>query len=285
MKIALIGADGQLGCDLLKLDPSLTPLTIKELNVTRADQAETVLQKIKPEVIINTSAFHRVDDCEDDPAPAFAVNTYGARNLALIAKKLGAALVHISTDYVFSGDKKAPYSEADIADPQSVYGISKLAGEKMIEYLLPEHFIVRSSGLYGTAGCLEKGGTNFVESMLGRAQKGLALKVVDDEVLTPTYTLDLARKILEIIPWRSYGLYHITNSGECSWYQFTKKIFELLKINVELSPVTGDQFKSKAKRPKYSVLKHDHLERLGLDDLRTWEAALQAYLKEKGRLK
>ncbi|MBI5698863.1 dTDP-4-dehydrorhamnose reductase [Candidatus Saganbacteria bacterium] len=285
MKTALIGADGQLGCDLLKLDPTLTPLTIKDLNVTRADEAETVLQEINPQVIINTSAFHRVDDCEDDPAPAFAVNTYGARNLALIAKKIGAALVHISTDYVFSGDKKTPYSETDPADPQSVYGISKLAGEKMIEYLLPEHFIVRSSGLYGTAGCLEKGKTNFVESMIGRAEKRQPLKVVDDEILTPTYTLDLAKKILEIIPRRSYGLYHITNSGECSWYQFTKKIFELLKMKVDLSPTTGDQFKSKAKRPKYSVLRHDHLKHLGLENLRSWEEALKAYLKEKGRLK
>jgi len=274
-----------LGCDLLKLDPSLAPLTIKDLNVTREDEAEKVLKKLKPQVIINTSAFHRVDDCEDDPTPAFAVNTYGARNLALIAKKLGATLLHISTDYVFSGDKKLPYSETDPADPQSVYGISKLAGEKMIEYLLPEHFIVRSSGLYGTAGCLEKGKTNFVESMIGRADKGQPLKVVDDEVLSPTYTLDLAQKVLEIIPRKSYGLYHITNAGQCSWYQFTKKIFDLLKMKVDLSPTTGDQFKSKAKRPKYSVLKHDHLKRLGLDDLRPWEAALEAYLKEKGHLK
>lgn len=284
MKTALIGADGQLGCDLLKLDPALVPLTIKDLDVTKADAAENTLKQIKPEVIINTSAFHRVDDCEDDPTPAFAVNTYGARNLALIAKKLGAALVHISTDYVFSGDKKSPYSEADPADPQSVYGISKLAGEKMIEYLLPEHFIVRSSGLYGTAGCLEKGKTNFVESMIDRAKKGQPLKVVNDEVLTPTYSLDLARKVLEIIPHRSYGLYHITNAGECSWYQFTKKIFEFLGMKVDLSPVTGEEFKAKAKRPKYSVLRHDHLKKLGFDDLRSWEEALEAYLKEKGHL-
>lgn len=285
MKMVLIGADGQLGCDLLKLEPSLVPLTIKDLNVTREDEAEAVLEKLKPQVIINTSAFHRVDDCEDDPVPAFAVNTYGARNLALIAKNLGATLVHISTDYVFSGEKKTPYSEEDPADPQSVYGISKLAGEKMIEYLLPEHYIVRSSGLYGTAGCLEKGKTNFVESMISRANKGQPLKVVDDEVLTPTYTFDLAKKILEIIPRRSYGLYHITNSGECSWYRFTKKIFELLKMKVDLSPTTGDQFKSKAKRPKYSVLSHGHLKRLGLDDLRFWEGALKDYLKEKGHIK
>jgi dTDP-4-dehydrorhamnose reductase len=120
--------------------------------------------------------------------------------------------------------------------------------------------------------------------MIGRAIKGQPLKVVDDEVLTPTYTLDLAKKVLEIIPRRSYGLYHVTNSGECSWYQFTKKIFELLKMKVDLSPVTGDEFKSKAKRPKYSVLRHDHLKKLGFDDLRSWEEALEAYLKEKGHL-
>lgn len=283
--MVLIGADGQLGTDLMKLYPTLVPLTIKELDVTKADAAESILQQIKPQVIINTSAFHRVDDCEDDPVPAFAVNTFGARNLALIAEKLGAALVHISTDYVFSGEGRRPYSEDDAPDPRSAYGISKLAGEKMIQYLLPEHFIIRSSGLYGTAGCLEKGKTNFVESMIGRAKSGQALKVVEDEVLAPTYTLDLAKKVLEIIPRRSYGLYHITNMGECSWYKFTKKIFELLNQKVDLSPVTGEEFKSKAKRPKYSVLRHDHLKQLGIDDLRPWEQALLAYLKEKGHLK
>jgi len=285
MKMVLIGADGQLGTDLLKLDPALVPLTIADLNVTERAKAEEVLTKLKPEVIINTSAYHRVDECEDDLAPAFAVNSCGARNLALIAHRIGSALVHFSTDYVFSGEGRRPFSEDDAPDPRSVYGISKLAGEKIIQYILPEHFIVRSSGLYGTAGCLEKGKTNFVESMISRAQSGQALRVVEDEVLTPTYTLDLAKKVLEIIPRRSYGLYHVTNMGECSWFEFTKKIFELLNRKVDISPVTGEEFKSKAKRPKYSVLRHDHLKQLGIDDMRPWEQALEAYLKEKGHLK
>ena len=282
MKIAVIGADGQLGFDLMKLEPKAIGLTIKEIDITDLEKSQQVLTAIKPEVVINTAAYHHVDDCEDHPGPAFQVNAIGAGHLAKICNSIHSSLVHISTDYVFSGDKGAPYSEEDIPNPQSTYGVSKLAGEQMISYLLPQHFIVRTSGLYGTAGCLGKGGTNFIEGMVKRAKSGQPLKVVNDEIIGPTYTRDLAEKILEIIDTNSYGIYHITNRGQCSWYEFTLKIFELMKLKVAVSPTTGAEFKAKAKRPTYSVLAHEHLQRLGLDNIRSWQEALQAYLAEKG---
>ncbi len=284
MKIVVIGADGQLGTDLVKLRPGAVPLTLKELDITSLEQCRAVLSKLAPGVVINTAANNQVDASEDDPQPAFRVNVFGARNLALACRELGAELVHFSTDYVFAGDRGAPYLEEDVPGPLSAYGISKLAGEQMVRYLWPKHYLIRTSGLYGAAGCLGKGGTNFVEVMIGRAGSGQALKVVNDETAGPTYTYDLARKLLQLLDQRSYGLYHITNAGQCSWYEFTLKIFELLGRKVAVTPVGSAEFPAKARRPKFSVLAHGHLRRLGLDDLRPWDEALRAYLVEKGHL-
>ena len=165
-----------------------------------------------------------------------------------------------------------------------MYAVSKLAGEFCVRYLLDQHFIVRSSGLYGTAGSLGKGGGNFAENMIKRAVVQPELKVVTDEVLSPTYTRDLAEKIYELAQTSRYGLYHIVNHDECSWYDFTVEIFKLLKQKIKIIPITASEFKAKARRPKYSVLKNAALKRLGLDDLRPWREALLAYLLEKGHL-
>jgi len=287
MKILLIGADGQLGTDLAKVIPKekLIPLTIKDLDITKRGEVSQVLEKYSPDVVINTAAFHRVDDCEDQVLEAFLVNTVGVKYLTEACLRINAALVHISTDYVFDGEKKSPYVETDFPNPQSVYAISKLAGEQVVRRYLTKYFIVRSSGLYGAAGCLGKGGGNFVENMIKRAETQKELRVVTDEVLAPTYTLDLARKIYELVQTSHYGLYHIVNHGECSWYDFTVKIFELLrKKEIKILPVASAEFKTKAKRPKYSVLSNARLASLGLDDLRDWREALRAYLIEKGYL-
>lgn len=284
MKTIVIGADGQLGTDLVKLQPSAVPLTIKDLDITSFDRCRSVLARLAPEVVINTAGFNQVDACEDSPEPAFQINAFGARNLAAACRELGAELVHISTDYVFSGEKRVPHLEEDVPDPATAYGISKLAGEQLVRYLWPKHYLIRTCGLYGAAGCLGKGGTNFIETMIKRADSGQPLKVVSDEIVGPTYTRDLAAKLLQIIEKKSYGLYHITNAGQCSWYEFTLKIFEHLGRQVKVTPVSGAEFAAKARRPKFSVLAHGHLRRLGLDDLRSWEAALFAYLTEKGYL-
>lgn len=287
MKILIVGADGQLGSDLCKVIPreEQIPLTVKDVDITDREQVDSALKKHQPQIVINTAAYHRVDDCEDHELPAFAVNTLGVKYLADACRRIDAALVHISTDYIFDGEQKKPYVETDAPAPRSIYGISKLAGEQCVKYLLQKYFIVRSTGLYGCAGCLGKGGGNFVDNMIKRAQVQPELKVVTDEILSPTYTFDLAKKIYELVKTQHYGLYHIVNHGECSWYDFTVKIFELLGKKVKINKAVSSDFKTKAKRPHYSVLKNGRLAALGLDDLRSWEAALEAYLVERGWLK
>lgn len=287
MKILIIGADGQLGSDLCKVIPEeeRVSLTIKDINITDRDKTRAVIKKHRPNVVINTAGYHEVDLCEDEAEKAFAVNAIGAKNLAEACRESDAALAHISTDYVFDGGKNAPYIESDCPNPSSVYGISKLAGELHVKYLLKKYFIVRSSGLYGTAGCLGKGGGNFVENMLKLAAAQPALKVVNDEVVSPTYSLDLAGKLNELVRTENYGVYHIVNHGECSWYEFSVKIFELLGRKTIIHPVDSSQYKAKARRPKYSVLQNAALGELGLDDLRPWQEALKAYLAERGHLR
>jgi len=190
-------------------------------------------------------------------------------------------LVHISTNYVFDGQKREPYTEDDPPNPLSVYGASKLTGEYFARNICPKHFVIRTSGLYGVAGSRAKGG-NFVETMIRLAKERKPIRVVTDQVLTPTYTRDLAEKIKELLQTEAYGLYHITNSGQCSWYEFAAKIFELLGGKPDFGPTTSAEFGAKAKRPAYSVLAHERLKQLGLDDLRLWPEALEAYLEEKG---
>jgi len=287
LKIALIGADGQLGTDLQKVIPAaeLIPLTIKDIDITDLNRVEKVLLKYKPNAIINTAAFHRVDDCEADDSLALKVNATGVKNLCQAALKNNSVLLHLSTDYVFDGSKKTPYTENDCPCPGTAYGISKLAGEQYIRYLLDKYFIVRSSGLFGTRGCMASGGLNFIELMLKLAREKDKVRVVSDQIISPTYTLDLAKKIYQLLQTEHFGTYHITNNGKCSWYEFAKKVFELTNTKVVLEKTTAAEFKAKAKRPAYSVLDNSNLRRLGMDDLQTLDQALVAYLKEKDLLK
>jgi len=276
-KIAVIGADGQLGADLCKVisKEDLIPLTINDLNIVDVSSVRKVLTKEKPDIIINTAAYNRVDDSEDNDLEAYKVNSHGAKNVAIVSREIDAATVQISTDYVFSGDKGSAYNENDAPDPRTAYGISKLAGEQFVKYLNPKHYIVRTCGLYGVAGCMGKGGGNFVESMLNLAKKGSPIKVVADEIVSPTYTKDLADKILELIGTGKYGLYHLTNSGACSWFEFASAIFELSGISIKVEKIISAEYKSKAHRPKYSVL-------VGHLPMRPWRDALAAYLLERG---
>lgn len=275
----VIGANGQLGSDIVKVLPSedVIPLTHKDIEIAEERSIRSALETYKPDVVINTAAYHRVRDCEKNDLESFRVNSMGARNLAIACKKSKAILVHISTDYVFDGEKKEPYIESDSPRPLNVYGISKLAGEYYIRYLLPKHFIIRTSGLYGSARCRAKGG-NFIDLMLRLAKERDEIEVVSDEILTPTYTLGLARKIGDLIQTDYFGLYHITNNGSCSWYEFAKKIFEFFNLKVNLKAVSIEKFPSGVKRPPYSVLRNYALERIGMDDMSQWDEALEAFL-------
>jgi dTDP-4-dehydrorhamnose reductase len=285
MKVLLIGARGQLGTDVRATWPAddLVPLTSDDLDVTDRDAVFAEIAGHRPDLVLNTSAFHNVDVCEDEPARAFEVNAIAPKHLADACAEHGAALMHLSTDYVFSGRAGRPYSETDAPDPINVYGASKAAGEQMIRQRLDQHYIVRGSGLFGVAGAAGKGG-NFVETMLRLAREGKPIKVVDDQTLSPTYTRDLAEKLLEIACTGRYGTYHVTGSGECSWYNFALAIFEEAGLQPDVSPTTSATFAAKANRPAYSVLANDALAAAGINPMRHWREALQDYLARKGHI-
>lgn len=284
MKILLIGAKGQLGSDLVRTltDVDLAPLTHRDVDICEAVGLRETLRRHAPDVVINTAAYHKVDECETNVEETFAVNTHGVRNLALACKGQGCALLHMSTDYVFGGDarRRTPYTETDTPSPINVYGIAKLAGEHFVRYVMDRYWIVRSQWLYGVAGASGKGG-NFVELMLRLAREGRDIKVVSDQVGSPTHTLDLARKIAQLVKTEHYGLYHVTNSGACTWYQFAGKIWNLSGLTPNAEPTTTAAFGAVATRPAYSVLDNAALRAIGLDDMRPWEEALAAYLEQR----
>lgn len=284
MKILLIGANGQLGSDLVRTltDVDLAPLTHRDVDICEAVGLRETLRRHAPDVVINTAAYHKVDECETNVEKTFAVNTHGVRNLALACKGQGCALLHMSTDYVFGGDarRRTPYAETDPPSPINVYGIAKLAGEHFVRYILDRYWIVRSQWLYGVAGASGKGG-NFVELMLRLAREGRDIKVVNDQVGSPTHTLDLARKIAQLVKTEHYGLYHVTNRGACTWYQFAGKIWNLSGLNPNAEPTTTAAFGAVATRPAYSVLDNAALRAIGLDDMQPWEEALAAYLEQR----
>jgi dTDP-4-dehydrorhamnose reductase len=288
VKVAVTGANGQLGTDLCRVLEGfdVVPLTHADIEITDVVSVRKIMSKHKPAIIINTAAYVRVDDCEDEKNKAFSVNCLGARNVAVVAQELGARLVHISTDYVFGGEaglRTTPYTEFDTPVPLSIYGQSKLAGENLARHFCLRHFIVRASALFGVAGSSGKGG-NFVETMLRLAGERNELRVVDDQVFSPTYTKDLARKIAQLMTTDHYGIFHITNKGACSWYEFTVEILRLAGITTPVVPITSDQYPQKARRPGYSVLDNSHLRLLGMDDMRSWQEALKDYLAASGHI-
>jgi dTDP-4-dehydrorhamnose reductase len=284
MKIAIIGSTGQLGTDLMKIlqnEHEVIGLTHKDIEVSDYESC-LILKKYKPEAIINTAAFHKTDQCEEEPLKAFSVNAIGAKNVASISKEIDAITVYISTDYVFDGSKIEPYTEEDTPNPINTYGISKLAGELYTKQN-PKHYIIRVASLFGVAGASGKGG-NFVETMIKKALNKEVISVVDDIWMSPTYTKDAAsiiKKILEAnLP---YGIYHATNKGYCTWFQFAQEIFKLTGLTPIIKPIKTDQIQMKAKRPRFSALESIKLPKYGIQTQR-WEEALKEYLIEKGYL-
>jgi dTDP-4-dehydrorhamnose reductase len=288
VKVAVTGAKGQLGTDLCRALHSfdVIPFTHGDIEIGDMASVREAMVKHKPAVIINTAAYVRVDDCEDKKEKAFQVNALGARNVAVVAQELGAKLVHISTDYVFGGEaelRTAPYTEFDTPIPLNIYGKSKLVGENLVRHFCLRHFVIRASALFGVAGSSGKGG-NFIETMLRLAKERDELRVVNDQVFSPTYTRDLARKITQLMTTECYGIFHITDGGACSWYQFTTEIFKLAGLKTRVVPITSEQYPQKARRPRYSVLDNYHLRLLGMDDMRPWQEALRDYLEARGHI-
>ncbi len=284
-RIVISCAGGQRASDLRQVlsEHDLIPLTHGDLDICHAATVRETLARLRPDIVINTAAFHRVDDCETQVQKAFEVNVFGVDNLCQACADVAAVLLHISTDYVFDGRKAQPYLEEDAATPINVYGISKLAGELIIRSRLERYFIVRSSGLYGSAGASGKGG-NFVNTMLRKAHAGEKIQVVDDQRLSPTYTRHLAAKIGWLIATDQHGLFHITGNDPCSWYKFAHAIFDLTGLHADLSPTSSAAFQTTARRPPYSVLAHGRLQAIGADDLPTWRQGLQEYLEEIGAI-
>ena len=284
MRIVVIGSTGQLGTDLMKVlssDHEVIGLTHGDIEVTDYSSC-LVLKEYNPDVVINTAAFHKTDLCEDEPLKTFSVNALGAKSVALISKEIGATCVFISTDYVFDGSKNEPYTENDVPNPINTYGISKLAGELYTRWN-PRHYVVRVASLFGVAGASGKGG-NFVETMIKKAKNNEVIRVVDDMWMSPTYTRDAAAAIKKILEFGlPFGVYHVTNQGFCTWFQFAEEIFDQLGLRPTLEPIRTEELKMKAKRPRFSALKSIKLPKYGIH-MREWKEALYDYLVEKGHL-
>jgi dTDP-4-dehydrorhamnose reductase len=285
MKVAVVGANGQLGQDVCAAFQSanneVVALNHADIEISSLDSVRQALERVGPDLVVNTAAFHNVDRCESEAAQAFTVNAMGARNVAQITNGLGVSLLHISTDYVFQGLKRTPYVEEDPAMPLNVYGNSKLAGEHFVRGINPRHFVVRVSAIYGQNPCRAKGGLNFVETMLKLSREREELRVVDDEFVTPTPTVEIARQLVVLSRTSEYGLYHASAEGSCSWYEFACMILELTRTKVRLERARPGEFPGKAPRPKYSVLENQALKSKSLNVFSHWRDGLENYLAQR----
>src|SRR5208337_2885236 len=249
-----------------------------DIEISELRSVSRVLEGIRPHVIVNTAAMHHVENCEREPEKAFAVNALGPRNLAVVARDLGAVLLHLSTDYVFDGSKGSPYFEEDNPRPLNAYGITKLAGEHFVHATTAKHFVIRTSGLYGKSPCRAKGGLNFIELMLKLAKERGEVRVVDNEVVSPTSTAELAQQMVQLSHSDCYGLYHATAEGSCSWHEFAREIFAITDTPVRLKVAGPNDFPAKVARPKYSVLENRGLKDNGLNVFGPWQEGVRQYL-------
>jgi len=283
MRYAVLGAAGQLGRDLCpRLAGEVIPLTRDRADLTRPETLRAALDEARPDVVLNCGAYNFVDRAEAEPEAAFAVNAWGVRELARLCGERDCTLVHFSTDYVFGLDaaRRTPWAESDAPGPVNVYGLSKLAGEYLVRSLCPRHFVVRTCGLYGAWGSGGKGG-NFVETMLRLAGQGRPLRVVADQTCTPSYSVDVAEATTALLRAGRPGLYHVTNAGSCSWYEFARAIFAQEGLSPDLTPITSREYGAAARRPAYSALANATWTACNLPPLRPWPEALAAYLRER----
>jgi dTDP-4-dehydrorhamnose reductase len=281
----VVGANGQLGHELsARFEAEGIGLTRPDFDLTQPGTMRTQLNRLRPRVVFNCAAYNFVDRAESEPDTAFAVNAWGPRHLAEICRDIDCVLVHFSTNYVFGLDaeRRRPYLETDSPGPISAYGMSKLAGEYFVRATCPKHFVIRTAGVFGLWGSGGKG-TNFVELMLRLAKEGKPIRVVSDQVCTPTSTVDLAQATIALIKTDRFGLYHLTNSGSCSWHEYAQTIFELAGVQADLTAVTSQEFGALAPRPRYSVMASQAYQSLGFPELRAWREALKDYLQDRSK--
>jgi dTDP-4-dehydrorhamnose reductase len=273
VRVLLAGAGGQLGLELASIlperDHEVVALDRRGLDVADPEAVEGAVDEHEPEMVINAAAYTNVDGCEDETGLAYAVNALGPRNLSQACERRGCALLHVSTNYVFDGENGRPYEPFDSPNPISAYGRTKFAGEEYVMRLMNRWYVVRSAGVYGR-------GHNFVRTMLRVASERDSLEVKDDEFISPTYARDLAEGIVRVVEGGRYGLYHLTNAGSCSWYEFTREIFRLTGVETEVVPIPGSEYPLPAARPANGVLSS-----LGGPELRHWKEALEDYLNRE----
>jgi len=283
VKILLIGRTGQLGGDLLRNNPGheLVAPPREELDLGRPGEAARMVERLRPQVVINCAAFHNVPKCEEDPAQAFLINCVAVRDLAAACVQHDARFLTFSTDYVFGGERRTPWREEDRPAPLQMYGISRLAGEHAALATAPLHgLVIRTCGLYGRSGARSKGG-NFVDGRVADARAGKRIEMACEQVLVPTSTEDLSHAVFALIAKSAApGIYHLVNEGQCSWYEFTREIVRLVGAQTEVVPVDRGGRTGNLRRPLYSVLGNHRARALGIV-LPPWHDALTRYLKEK----
>jgi len=279
MKVLIIGSEGMLGHDLVDIlskENEISTTTIDTLDITDIEKTIETVKNINPDVVVHAAAYTDVNGSEAKEDLAYKVNGIGTRNVAVACKENDSALVYICTDYVFDGEKGISYKEYDQTNPLSVYGKTKLQGETYIRDILSKFYIVRTSWLYGYHG------PNFITTMLKLAETMDTISVVNDQIGSPTYTVDLANSIAKLIKKPVYGIYHITNSGECSWYDYACQIFEMAGIEMDVKPVSTEEYPQTAPRPKYSVLENYNWKMEGFPTNRDYRDALRDYMKLLG---
>jgi dTDP-4-dehydrorhamnose reductase len=286
MRIAVVGAAGQLGRELCRLLPpgDTVAFTRAEADLHDTAAVHARLEALRPDVVVNCAADNRVDAAEADARDAVAVNALGVAALARHCRDHGALLVHVGTDYVFDGRTTRPYTEDDAPNPLGAYARTKLAGELFAQALAPRHAILRVAGLYAAGGSRGKGG-NFVDKVLAQARAGKPLRIVADQVTAPTWARDVAEAMARLVPRlvegrAPFGVYHVTNAGGCSWFEFARAALELAGVDADVTPITTAELAAPAPRPAYSVLANDRLAAAGEPPLRSWRTALAAYLAE-----
>jgi dTDP-4-dehydrorhamnose reductase len=278
-KVLVTGADGQLGQALRRRLGSRLAWAggRQDLDVRDAEAVRRLVCEVGPDVVVNASAYNKVDAAESEPGEALAVNAEAPLHLARAAREAGALIVHVSTDYVFDGRGSAPYREQDVPNPISAYGVSKLAGELLVATAAPDHLLVRTSGVFGAGGSKAKGGS-FVERILARARAGEPLRVVADQEFSPTYAPDLAGGIFALVEAGARGLVHVTNQGSCTWNEMAAAALDIAGLHVPIQAIGTAELGAAARRPAYSVLDNERYRGLGLVPLRPWRDALREML-------
>lgn len=282
MNILLFGSTGQMGralVDELGAQNHVIALSHEDVDIGDFKKVREIVCVNRPDVVVNTAAYHRVAECEKNVLQSFFVNGFCVRHIARCCKDAGAALMHFSTDYVFSGKNKKAYREEDIPAPLNVYGLSKLTGELFIRDVLHEHFIIRVSAVFHQTGSRQKSG-NFLTQILGKARRGEPLSIVNDMVFSPTYAPDCAKALADVLAAGKYGTYHVTNAGSCSWHEFAKTFFKNLKMKVNIHAMMNKEFKSGVNRPLYTVLENARLGKLHISPARHWKDALKDFCRE-----